>query len=282
MKINNLGQIASDYDAYIIDLWGVLHNGQQAFPKAVLALAELKLLKKKVILLSNSPRRIHASQIRLTEFGILPEFYDEIYTSGEDCFQALNAPPNEWYLNLGNKYFHIGPDKNKSLAQELSQTQVDELEEADFILVTGTTSWEVDVSRYIPLLEKAREKALPMVCANPDLTVLFDEKVVICAGAIAQYYEQIGGDVRYHGKPYAKIYDVLLQKALPIKRGQILAIGDSLKTDIKGAAQQGIDTLLILSGVHAQFQGEPFEAIRDYGLEYFAVEPTFVADKLVF
>lgn len=282
MKINNLGQIASDYDAYIIDLWGVLHNGQWAFPEAVLALAELKMLKKKVILLSNSPRRIQACQNRLSELGILPEFYDEIYTSGEDCFQALNTPTNEWYRNLGNKYFHIGPDKNKSLAQELKQIQVEELEEADFILVTGTNSWEIDVSSYVSLLKEARKKYLPMICANPDLTVLFDEKVVICAGAIAQYYEQIGGDVRYHGKPYGEIYDVLLQKILPIQRNQILAIGDSLKTDIKGAAQQGIDTLLILSGVHAQFQGEPFEAIRDYGLENFAVEPTFVADKLVF
>lgn len=282
MKIDNLGQIASDYDAYLIDLWGVLHNGQQAFPEAVLALAELKMLKKKVILLSNSPRRVMASQIRLSEMGVLPEFYDEIYTSGEDCFQALEKAPDQWYAALGNKFFHIGPEKNKSLAQALSKIQVSNLDEADFILVTGTNSWEENVSAYIPLLNQAHQKNLPMVCANPDLTVLFDKELVICAGAIAQYYEQIGGDVRYHGKPYIEIYNVVMKKVLPVKRSQILAIGDSLRTDIKGAAQVGIDTLLVLTGIHKEFQGEPFEAIRDYGLEYFQVEPKFIAEKLKF
>lgn len=281
MRINNLGQIASDYDAYIVDLWGVLHNGQQAFPESVLALAELKLLKKKIVLLSNSPRRVESSKQRLTQLGILPEFYDLLYTSGEDCFQALEMPSNEWYKKLGSKYFHIGPDNDKSMTQELSRTNVDNLDDADFVLVTGTNSWERNLNAYIPLLEKARKKNLPMICANPDLTVVFENELVICAGAIAQRYEEMGGDVRYHGKPYPDIYTAILKK-IGIPNERILVIGDSLRTDIKGAVQMKIDTLLVLSGIHCEFQNEPYEAIRDYGLEYFQVEPKYIASKLIF
>lgn len=282
MKISNLSQIASNYDAYIVDLWGVLHNGQEAFPEAVLALAELKALQKKIILLSNSPRRVRAAEARLAELGIVRDFYDELYTSGEDCFQALQYSPDEWYRKLGNYYFHIGPNDDKSMAHELSKMQVTSVENAEFVLVTGTKGWEVDVSKYVPALEKAYEMGLPMVCANPDLTVLFDGEAVICAGAIAQYYEGIGGEVRYHGKPYPGIYKVVMQKLFPIKKERILAIGDSLRTDIKGAAQLNIDTLLVLSGIHHKFQDQPYETIRDYGLEYFQVEPKYTTVKLQF
>lgn len=282
MKINKLSEIASGYDAYIVDLWGVLHNGQEAFPEAVLALAELKALQKKIILLSNSPRRVRAAESRLTELGIRRDFYDELYTSGEDCFQALQYSTEEWYAKLGNYYFHIGPGGDKSMAQEMLRKKVNSVEEAGFILVTGTNSWEVDVSSYVPVLEKAYEMGLPMICANPDLTVLFGGETVICAGAIAQYYEGIGGEVRYHGKPYPDIYKTVMQKLLPIKQERILAIGDSLRTDIKGAANFNIDTLLVLSGIHHKFQDQPYEIIRDYGLEYFQVEPNFIAAKLKF
>ncbi|WP_052046086.1 TIGR01459 family HAD-type hydrolase [Candidatus Paracaedibacter symbiosus] len=282
MKISHLAQIASDYDAYIIDLWGVLHNGQQAFPQAVLALAELKTLQKKIFLLSNSPRLVYASQARLAELGVPRNFYDEVYTSGEDCFQALQHSQDPWYQKLGQKFYHIGPDKNHSLSAGLSRTKVSTVEEADFMLVTGTNGWEVDVTNYVSILEKARLRHLPMVCANPDLTVIYGEETVICAGAIAQYYEGIGGDVRYHGKPHPGIYRVVLDKLLPIKRNRILAIGDSLRTDIKGAYQLQIDTLLVLSGIHNKFQNEPYEAIRDYSLEYFQIEPTYIAPKLKF
>lgn len=282
MKINHLSEIASDYDAYLIDLWGVLHNGQQAFPEAVLALAELKALQKKIILLSNSPRRVPSAESRLAELGIVRDFYDELYTSGEDCFQALQYSEDEWYRKLGSCYFHIGPKADKCMAHELSEMKASSVEEADFVLVTGTNDWEVDVSAYVPVLERAYELRLPMICANPDLTVLFGGETVICAGAIAQYYEGIGGEVRYHGKPYPGIYKVVMQKFFPIRQARILAIGDSLRTDIKGAAQFNIDTLLVLSGIHYKFQDQPYEAIRDYGLEHFQVEPKYIAARLQF
>lgn len=281
MKITHLSQLVSDYDAYIVDLWGVMHNGRDAFPEAILALAELKLLKKKIILLSNSPRRVDSSRLRLTELGILPEFYDLLYTSGEDCFQALETPSEEWYRQLGAKYFLLGPNKDKSMAQNLSRINVDNLDDADFVLVTGTNGWEANLNAYIPFLEKARKKNLPMVCANPDLTVFFENELVICAGAIAQAYEEMGGDVRYHGKPYPDIYTAILKK-IDMPKDRILAIGDSLRTDIKGAAQMKIDTLLVLSGIHGEFQDEPYEAIRNYGLDNFQIEPKYIATKLVF
>lgn len=282
MKINKLSEIASNYDAYLVDLWGVLHNGQQAFPEAVLALAELKALQKKIILLSNSPRRVRSSESRLVELGIVRDFYDELYTSGEDCFQALQYSEDEWYRKLGRSYFHIGPQGNKCMAHELLKIPTDNIEEADFILVTGTNGWEADVSAYVPALEKAYEMRLSMVCANPDLTVLFGEETVICAGAIAQYYEGIGGEVRYHGKPYPGIYQVIMRKLFPIRKARILAIGDSLRTDIKGAAQLDIDTMLVLSGVHRKLQDQSCEVICDYGREYFQVEPRYIIDKLQF
>lgn len=282
MKINHLAEIASNYDAYIVDLWGVLHNGQQAFPEAVLALAELKSLQKKIILLSNSPRRVHDSEKRLALLGIPRNFYDEIYTSGEACYQNIQHSTDRWYQNLGQKFYHIGPGNGNCLVNELSRTKVLTLEQADFILVTGTASCEVDLTNYIPILEKARRLSLPMICANPDLTVIFGETTVICAGSIAQYYERLGGDVRYHGKPHPEIYSVVLEKISPVKLNRILAIGDSLRTDIKGAFQLQLDTLLVLSGVHNKFQDEPYEVIRNYGLEYFQVEPKYIAAKMQF
>ena len=281
MKINALSQIAADYDAYLIDLWGVLHNGQQAFPEAILALAELKLLQKKIILLSNSPRRVSSSVQRLNEFGILAQFYDEVYTSGEDCFQALEAPDFA-YEKLGNTYYHIGPTHNKSMASDLSRECVTDIEKAHFILVTGTHGWGLDVTPYISVLKAAYQRQLPLICANPDLSVLFNNEMMICAGMIAKYYEEMGGQVFYHGKPYPEIYQTVMKKTAPVKKSRILAIGDSLYTDIQGALKQGIDTLLILSGVHIKFQKEPFQVIRDFALENFQIEPTYVAERLKF
>lgn len=282
MKIEGLSQIVAKYDVYFIDLWGVLHNGQQAFPQALLTLAELKLLKKKVILLSNSPRRAEESAQRIEELGILPQFYDEIYTSGENCFQTLENSSSPYYKSLGTKYYHIGPSGNKSMAADLSGEQVTDIKEAEFLLVTGTNGWEEEVTPYIPLLTAAYQRKLPLICANPDRYVSFNDKMMICAGSLAKYYEDLGGQVLYHGKPYPEIYQTLMEKISPLKKQQILAIGDSLYTDITGAAQQGIDTLLILGGIHNKLKKESFPFIRDFALENFQVAPTYIEEELKF
>ena len=276
MRLNHLIKIIPDYEGYLIDLWGVLHNGEHVFPQAILALAELKARQKKVILLSNSPRRVHSAESRLTELGIHRHFYDELYTSGEDCFQELNSCQEP--KKLRRCYFHIGAPQ--CMAHELSDMKVTSLEAADFILVTGTNDRETDIARYTSLLKKAHALQLPMICANPDLTVLWGNKTVICAGAIAQHYEEIGGTVRYHGKPFPRIYHRVMEKLFPLPRTRILAIGDSLRTDIKGASQFHLDTLLVLSGIHSHFQDHSTQAIQDYGVTHFQVKPTYIASRL--
>lgn len=282
MFINNLSEIVSHYDGYVVDLWGVLHNGQESFPYAVLALAELKKLNKKIILLSNSPRRVKEVEKRLAGMGILRNLYDEVYTSGEDCYQSLEDPTHYIYSSFGNKYYHIGPEKNRSMAAELSRVEVKALHEADFILVTGTTTWELSIDPYLGILEQACQKNLPMICANPDLTAFYGKEEVICAGMIAQAYENMGGKVYYHGKPYLDVYTKILPKFSLPSRKRILAIGDSLRTDIQGGGKAGTDTLLVLSGVHNHFQNENDSTICEFSRQNYDVEPTYIASKLQF
>lgn len=282
MLIKNLAEIAHHYDGYIVDLWGVLHNGKEAFPAAVLALTELKKQNKKIVLLSNSPRRIAGVEKRLAEMGILRDIYDDIYTSGEDCYQALEDKSHPLYASLGQRYYHIGGDKSKSMAADLSRVAVNTVNEADFILVTGTKNWEASVDPYLSILQEACKIGIPLICANSDLTVLYGKDSMICAGLIAQTYEEIGGKSYYHGKPHLAIYKKILGKFGLIPQSRLLAIGDSLRTDIQGGAKAGIDTLLILSGIHNQFNDKPFEAICDFSLNNFQIHPNYVAPQLQF
>jgi len=253
--VGGLGDILLAYDGLILDLWGVVHDGSQPYPGVIDALERLKQAGKPVVLLSNAPRRIAPTAARLTEIGIPAALYRAIHSSGEEVFQHLQRRDEPFYRALGRRCYFIGPERDLSLIDGLEIERVEAVEEAQFILNTGPWGWDETTEKYEPVLQAGRARDLPMVCANPDLVVIHRGRRVICAGALAQRYEALGGRVRWHGKPYPSVYDVCLALLGIGERRRILAIGDSLRTDIAGARAAGIDSVWIVGGIHAEELG---------------------------
>ncbi len=253
--LDGLSGLSDRYDAFILDLWGVLHDGVRAFPKAVACLEELKHRDKRVLILSNAPRRAEAVAQRNIELGIAPLLWDAVVSSGEEAWRHLAARPDAWYQGLGAHCYHLGPARDQGMREGLDYAFVDQIGEADFILSTGALSPEDTSTSYDPLLEDALGRGLPMVCANPDLEVIRGGRREICAGAIALRYEDLGGEVRYHGKPHRQIYETCFSLLGECARELIVAVGDSLRTDIAGASGAAIDGIFITGGVQGEELG---------------------------
>lgn len=249
-SIAGLREIAGAYDVYLLDLWGVLHNGVSAFPAAIAAMRELKAAGKRIGILSNGPRRASAVAERTSELGITSDLYDVIHSSGEETWLALSGG-DSWAAGLGRRALAIVPPKDRSLLAGLDLDWTGDPAAADFALLSGTDRPEETVADYEPLLQQLRARDLALICANPDLVVVRGDAREICAGAIAARYEVLGGKVRYFGKPHPEVYERCLAALGSPPRARILAVGDSLRTDIAGAARAGIDSLFILGGIHA-------------------------------
>ncbi len=282
--IDGMHALALDYDGFILDLWGVVHDGTAPFPGVLDCMGRLIEARKRVVLLSNAPRRSDDVVRRIAKIGVPAGLYHGVMSSGEEAWQHLARRDDPFYAALGRRVLHIGSERDLEIREGLGLDFVETPAEADFILNTGPAEWEDTIADYAPVLSAARERGLPMVCANPDLVVIHDGRPALCAGALAEHYESIGGRVRWHGKPYPSVYDSCLALMGVAERRRILAIGDSLRTDIAGAAGAGIDALLIAGGVHAgEFtadgaldQGRIAAAIRQSGTNPIAVAARFV------
>ena len=228
-----------------------------------------------MVFLSNAPRRSEIAAFHLKERGIDKSLYSLLYTSGEDCYKRLFHRDTPFYAKLGKRLYHLGPAKNSSLFDETDYILVTSLNKADFILNTGPLTWECKVDDYKKILNEGKSLNLPMVCPNPDKIVLHGEAISLCAGALADYYESIRGVVTCHGKPYADIYNNLFSLLSMNNPPKILIIGDSLETDIKGANNMKLDSLLVLSGIHNKSSHEIKEICKSY-----RTNPTFLADKM--
>lgn len=297
---DGVSAVADAYDTFILDLWGVVHNGVRPFPEAVAAMAAMKAAGKTVLLLSNAPRRAWVAQAGLHEKLGLPEgLYDGIMTSGEAVWQHLRDRPDAFYQSLGHKAWLLGVlPADEVLFDGLDITRVDRVEDADFCINTGPQGAEARAEDYDRELAHLLETGKPMICANPDRVVHRGESLEICAGAIAERFEGMAGtgpdgaaakgQVRWHGKPYADIYEACLALAPgavaassgmsgSVNRTRVLAVGDSFITDIAGANGAGIDSLLVTGGIYR-------DAIVADGLEAVAARenavPTFAADAL--
>ena len=260
-----LRDLADAYDAYVVDLWGVLHDGVTAFPEAVACLADLKALGKQVIILSNAPRRADSVARRNTELGIELALADLIMSSGEEAWHALKDRSDSWYAALGRRCYHLGPERDLGIREGLDLDFVAELTKADFILNTGALSSQDTADSYAPFLEQARQAGLPMVCANPDWVVIRGGREEICAGSIALAYEEMGGEVRYHGKPSPTIYHSCFKHLGIRDPSRVLVIGDSLRTDVAGGLGVGARALFIGAGIHAEELGLGTGTEMDWG-----------------
>jgi HAD superfamily hydrolase (TIGR01459 family) len=250
--ITGVGELAPRYDGFIVDLWGVVHDGVAPLPGAVACLYALVVAGKRIVLLSNAPRRADDVVRRITAIGVPQDGYHAVMSSGEEAWQCLHRRDDPFYRTLGRRCLHIGSDRDLEIREGLELDFVDRPEAAEFILNTGPAGWDDTIEDYAGVLRRALACRLPMVCANPDLVVMHGDRLALCAGALAQWYKAAGGRVRSHGKPDPSVYGACLRLLGTADRRRLLAVGDSLRTDIAGAAAAGIDSLLVAGGIHAE------------------------------
>jgi HAD superfamily hydrolase (TIGR01459 family) len=269
-QITSLAEISDDYDVILCDLWGVVHNGVAAFPPASEALVAFRRRGGTVILITNAPRPSAPIRRQLLKLGVAPDAFDDIATSGDVTIGLIVERIDEPVL-------HIGPSRDLSLfaaAGEAAgrQPQRVALDGARYSLCTGLRDdVRETLADYEPELRALVAKRIPMICANPDIVIHRGETLIYCAGALAARFEALGGEVVYAGKPHAAIYRralTLAQNArgASVNDRRVLAVGDGMKTDIAGAAQAGLDALLVTRGIHrVALHGESFESIADMG-----------------
>jgi HAD superfamily hydrolase (TIGR01459 family) len=252
--IERFAPLARDYDVLLCDLWGVVHNGIAAFPQACDALLRFRAERGAVILITNAPRSSESVQRILDRLGVPRDTYDAIVSSG-DVTRGIVA------ARLPQSVFHLGPPRDSSIFAGLDVVFAP-AETADYVVCSGLFDDTVETPEsYRELLAALRARGLFMVCANPDVFVERGEELVYCAGALADAYAALGGEVLYCGKPYAPIYQAALGQAAALRGGRatplkrVLAIGDSIRTDLKGAASFGLDCLFVVSGLHAEDAG---------------------------
>jgi HAD superfamily hydrolase (TIGR01459 family) len=250
LLIEHFGPLARDYDALLCDVWGVVHNGLAAFPETCAALEQFRQGGGSVVLISNAPRP-GAGVIRMLDrLGVARSAYDRIVTSGDVT--------REFVARQAGHVYHLGPERDRGIFSGLD-IQFGPIETAEYVVCTGLFDDETEGPEdYRPLFAQMQARNLLMLCANPDLLVERGERLVYCAGALAELYGALGGNVLYAGKPHRPIYDEALA-AIEAVRGtrarRVLAIGDSVRTDLTGAFALGLDCLFVTGGIHAEELG---------------------------
>lgn len=258
--LTGLAPMVDDYDLFIIDLWGVIHDGITVYPAAADCLRRLRQRDRRVVLLSNTARPGDLIADHLVEFGVEAELYDWLLTSGDVTAGAVAAGDYGGDYgggdyggrdDAGPAYFHVGPERCRPTLRACGGREV-ALDDAELLICTGLFNDETEQPEdYADLLKRAAARGLTMICANPDVAANRGEKTVPGAGALAAFYEELGGTVRRFGKPSPRIYDRVFAETPEISRSRAVMIGDGLPTDIRGARQAGIDAIWIAGGIHA-------------------------------
>ena len=254
--VERLRDLIGGVEVILSDIWGVVHNGLEAFPEACQALHSFRTQGGTVILITNAPRSADSVQRQLQKLGVADDTYDAIVSSGDLTRLYIAEHP-------GRKVFWLGPERDSSVHRGLDLV-LSPLEQADYIVCTGLLDDETESAEdYRPMMHQALERKLTLICANPDIVVERGDRLIYCAGAIAELYRELGGEVIFYGKPHRPIYERAMAlaaerrgRATPLER--VLAIGDSVRTDLTGAHGFGIDCLFVTRGIHS----EEFEGIE--------------------
>jgi len=270
LPITGLSAVADRYDVLLSDVWGVIHNGRESFRAACEALTRWRAERGPVILISNAPRPSSAVHSQLDQLGVPRAAWSAFISSGDATRILLSgrAPGPAWA---------IGPEKDAALYEGLDLAFAGP-ETASFISCTGPYDDDVEgPDDYEERFKVALARGLPMICANPDIVVQKGDRLIYCGGALAQRYEEMGGEVIMAGKPHAPIYDLCLTEAQmllgrTLDRSRVLCIGDAVATDAKGANDQGLDVLFVASGIHGS------ETIGPDGVDAQAVEALLAKD----
>jgi len=285
---NGISDISDSYSGFIIDQWGVLHNGEKPYPGAVECLKELKARKKHVIILSNSGKRSDINKERMKKIGIGPSLYDQIVTSGEMTWQGISNQEDGFFEGLGKKVFVISRGNDRSIVDGLEVDVVDTPDQADFMIISGSDAPEKTIEDYEAVLKGAARKQLPALCANPDSRGVMGAMSIMGPGTIARRYKDFGGVVHYIGKPHQPIFKhcIKLLQDKQIYPGQTIVIGDALAHDILGGNMVNIDTCLVKTGLHeASFQNATTPSAINKALtllanQYNNVRPQYLVDSL--
>ena len=252
--VERLSDLVNGVEVILSDIWGVVHNGLESFPEACEALHTYRQRGGTVILITNAPRPADSVQRQLRKLGVADETYDAIVSSGDLTRNFVADHP-------GKKIFWIGPERDSSIHRGLDAVMAP-LEQADYIICTGLFDDETESAEdYRDMMLLAREHKLPLICANPDIVVERGDRLIYCAGAIAELYRELGGEAIFYGKPHRPIYERAMalateRRGQPTSLDRVLAIGDSVRTDLTGALGFGIDCLFLTRGIHSEeFEG---------------------------
>lgn len=246
--IGGLSEIAQDYDALLCDAWGVIHNGRQLFPGVTEALTRFRAERGPVLVLTNAPRLSDVIPAQLDRLGLPRDAYDGVVTSGDATRQVIAQMSDK-------SFYRIGPEKDDTLFDAI-ELKMKPISEAEAIFCSGPNDDESETPEdYRGVLTEPAERGLPMVCANPDIVVKYGDKLIYCAGAIGQLYEELGGEVILGGKPHPPIYELARIRLDEIKGEapkRVLVIGDGIDTDIRGANEQNYDVVFVADGIFAE------------------------------
>jgi HAD superfamily hydrolase (TIGR01459 family) len=263
--MESVTELVESHDGFVLDIWGVIHDGQKPYPGVPEALVKLRAANKRIVLLSNAPRRSWFVAEQLAAMGLGAELFDGIVTSGEVAWTMLRDRKHPWFAKLGTRAFHIGPERDLSVIEEIGLTLVATPAEAEWLLNTGP-DFELgatDAEAYRPALEECFRHNLPMLCVNPDRAVMTGGVRLICAGALSDVYQALGGDVMEIGKPDPMVYETVLS-TLAVAPGRAVAIGDTPHTDLLGAKNAGIDAVWAMTGLAADSMGpDPSDALLE-------------------
>ncbi len=257
--VSHIAPLAATCDLWLVDIWGVMHNGVKPFAGAVDTCERFRASGGTVLLLSNAPRPAASVAQQLDRIGVARGAYDAIVSSGDAARASIAAA-----VANGRSIGHIGPERDRPLFDGLG-ARFAALDIADVAVCTGLFDDETEApDDYSVQLGALVERNVPMICANPDLTVERAGKIVYCAGAVAAAYEAIGGAVVYAGKPHLPVYALAFATAARLRGGEVsksrtLAIGDGIRTDIAGAAAAGVRSVFVASGIHVAAD-KPFDA----------------------
>lgn len=254
LVLSGLSEVAHRYDVVLSDVWGVLHDGRRAFPGPADALTRFRAGGGTVVLITNAPRPSGPVLDQLAALGVPGSAFDALVTSG-DSTVALIAERG------AGPFHHIGPARDRALIDEVGRKTgripaLGPLDGATHVICTSPFDDTVETpDHYDATYAAMRERGIEMICANPDIVVHVGDRLIFCAGALAERYEALGGIVHYAGKPHPPIYDLALSLAAEarggdVERARVLAIGDAIRTDIAGADRRRIDSLLVANGIH--------------------------------